>query len=163
MYKRKPNRLKEYDYSNAGYYFITICTKNKHPLFGKINGTRALLNEYGKIIENNLKNIQKIYRQTELDYYVIMPDHIHFVLIINSGRNGSEERTKMQLSKIIQQFKRQCSIDIKQKGFSKEIWQRSFYDRIIRNEKELYFIRKYIEQNPLAYEIEKGFPENLEL
>jgi REP element-mobilizing transposase RayT len=163
MLDRKPNRLKEYDYSEPGYYFITICTKNKAEIFGKIYKSETRLNEYGRIVEKNLKNIEVIYENTELDYYVIMPDHLHFIIIIDSNRDKTEDRKKMLLSKIIQQFKRQCTVEINKAGYAFEIWQRSYYDRIIRNEKEMYFIRKYIKENPLVYEIEKGFPENLAL
>ena len=163
LYNRKPNRLKEYDYSEPGYYFITICTKERIKIFGEITGTESRVNRFGRIVEKNIKNIERIYNFIEIDEYIIMPDHIHLILILDGNKDKTDDRKKMVLSKVIQQFKRQCTIEFRAVGFKKELWQRSFYDRIIRSEKELYYIKNYIRNNPLTFEIEKGFPENLEL
>lgn len=170
---RKPNRLKVYDYSLPGYYFVTICTEDKGNMFGNIVNGKIVLNSLGLIIEYCIRSISKINKFIELDYYVIMPNHLHAIIIINVGdakfaaptmNIESDNRTKMLLSKIIQQFKRACTIGIKNKTEINSFkWQRSFYDRIIRNEKELYNIRKYIKENPLRWDIEKEIPENLDL
>ena len=104
-----------------------------------------------------------------------MPNHIHAIIIIGDAKIASPtlrnvqrnkenivptDRTKMVLSKIVQQFKRICTIEIRNNGLPDFKWQRSFYDRIVRNEKELFNIRKYIEQNPLKWEIEQKYVEN---
>jgi putative transposase len=171
--KRKRNRLKEYDYSNAGYYFVTICVNDRNDYFGKIEGTKCVLNEFGKAIKEILESIPVLYPYAELDYYVIMPDHIHIIIIIDpsgsvnvvTSRDLSQKdkpKPKIKsLSEIIGAFKTMSSKSLHEKGLKEFKWQRSFYDRIIRNEKELYQIRKYIEQNPLSLEIEKQLPENL--
>ncbi len=97
-----------------------------------------------------------------------MPNHIHGIIVINDVGDANfasptPDRTKMQLSKLIQQFKRAVSLQIKSMNLKQDFyWQRSFYDRIIRNENELFNIRRYIKQNPLNWELEKGF-ENLVL
>ena len=169
---RKPNRLKVYDYSLPGYYFITICTNNMQKLFGIVKEGSMILNKNGILVYQNLIKIPKINKEIELDEYVVMPNHIHSIIINNgevvdakfASTTVDTDRSKMTLSKVIQQFKRACTIDIK--GITPQIdklWQRSFYDRIIRNEKELFNIRKYIRENPLRWDIEKNIPQNLDL
>lgn len=174
--KRKRNRLKEYDYSNAGYYFVTICVNDRNDYFGKIEGTKCVLNEFGKAIKQILENIPVLYPYVELDYFVIMPNHIHVIIIIDpsninvvTSRDLSQNKPDKvlpklkikSLSEIIGAFKTMSSKELHKKGVKEFKWQRSFYDRIIRNEKELYQIRKYIEQNPLSFEIEKELTDNL--
>jgi REP element-mobilizing transposase RayT len=168
--KRKRNRLKEYDYSNDGYYFITICVNDRNDYFGKIEGTKCVLNQFGKTIKQILENIPVKYPYVSIDYYVIMPNHIHLIVIIDAsnvvtGRDlslvGKPKPKIKSLSEIIGAFKTISSKELHPKGLKEFKWQRSFYDRIIRNEKELYFIRQYIEQNPLRLEIEKDIPDNL--
>ena len=166
MKGRKRNRLQEYDYSQSGYYFVTMCTDNHKPFFGKIINGVMILSQFGCIIKNNWIRIQTLHKNIELDEFVIMPNHIHGIIIVGDANFASptDDRSNMTLSKIIQQFKRACTIEIKNKfNYRLPLWQRSYYDRIIRNEKELYQIRKYILQNPIKWEIENNSIENLEL
>ncbi len=169
MWGRKKNRLQEFDYSQSGYYFVTLCTNNHKLFFGKIINGKMILNQFGESITSNWIKIQTLHNNIELDEFVIMPNHIHGIIIINyvgdaKFASPTMDRTKMLLSKIIQQFKRACTIEIKNKlSFRLPLWQRSYYDRIIRNEKELYQIRKYILQNLLKWEIENHSIKNLEL
>lgn len=176
LHNRKPARHKDYDYNNEGYYFVTICSNQKKNLLGKIINGNIVLSKTGYIVDECWRTIPKHFHNVELDHYQIMPNHLHGIVIINSVgdanfaslnkniRNAKfafpTDRTKMTLSKIIQQFKRQVTIETKNL-FKSKIFQRSFYDRIIRNEKELYNIQKYIIDNPLKWEHEKGLPENL--
>jgi len=166
--ERKPNRLKEYDYSNVGWYYVTICTEKHITYFGRIKNGEMIPIELGKIADKCWKEIPKHFPETELDEYVIMPNHIHGIIIINKYVGDAKfafptDRTKMTLSKTIQQFKRAVTIEIKTKYPKSNFqWQRSFYDRIIRNEKELSYIRRYIQQNPLKWEFEKNI-DNLEI
>ena len=165
MKNRKPNRLREYDYSASGWYFVTICTKNHIPYFGEVENGKMKLNRYGEIVRNYWKEIGNLHSDIQLDYFIVMPNHIHGIIIINSVGDANfasptNDRTKMKLSKIIQQFKRAVTIDFRKNGNSNFKWQRSFYDRIIRNEDELFKIRKYIRGNPLLWEIDKE-TENL--
>ena len=80
---RKNIRLKEYDYSSEGYYFITICTRNKHCIFGDVINEHVVLNEYGEIAENEIEEIATHYNNVEIVNYVVMPNHIHMVVVIN--------------------------------------------------------------------------------
>jgi REP element-mobilizing transposase RayT len=162
--KRKNTRLKEFDYSESNYYFITICMKNRRNFFSNVINDESVLSKYGKIIDevwNNLPN----YYNVELDYYVIMPDHFHGILIIDNSQKNKDAKRLTDLSKVIGKYKSFSikKIREKQTGDEKFEWQKSFYDRIIRNEVELYNIRKYIRENPLRWDIEKNNPENLEM
>jgi len=166
--KRKRTRLKEYDYSNSAYYYVTICTQCKRKMFGNIIGSSVKLNQFGRIVEECWQDLQNHYCNCELDDYVIMPDHFHGILIIDNCREGSMTlpNTKRHgLSEIIRAFKSFSAKKINESlNQEKEFhWQKSFYDRIIRNEKELFQIRLYIEQNPLKWEIENELHDNLEI
>ncbi len=160
MQNRKPNRLKYFDYSQAGWYFVTICTKDHKHFFGNIFKEKIVLNEIGKIANECWEEIPKHFPNVELEEFVVMPNHIHGIIIINSVGDANfaspTDRTKMGLCKLIQQFKRAVSIQLTHKLNIYDFkWQRSFYDRIIRNETELYNIRKYIQQNPLKWSLKK--------
>ena len=170
MKQRKRNRLKEFDYSQTGYYFITICTHNMINFFGNVIDGNMKLNLYGDIVRNKLTLLQNSYPYVELDELVIMPNHIHAILIIDNfvknvrtGRDLSLPIKTKSLSELVGVFKTISSKEIHNSGLSEFKWQRSFYDRVIRNEKELFQIRKYIMQNPLKWEIEKGNIENIML
>jgi putative transposase len=127
-------------------------------IFFKIKNSSVVLSKFGDIIFEILSNIQSYYN-VEIDYYVIMPDHIHLIIILDIN----ERKKNYSLFDVIGKFKSFSSKLIRKilQGEEKFEWQKSFYDRIIRNEKELYQIRKYIQENPLRWDIEKDNPENL--
>ena len=154
--KRKQIRLKDYDYSQNGYYFITICTKNRQPLFWDTVGAdiiRPHLSEYGKIVNTAINAIPQHYPNMEIDEFVIMPDHIHLILqISNDERNGRiiSAPTKTIMT-VIGQMKRWVSKEI---GFS--VWQKSYFEHIIRDEKDYIAKAEYILNNPLKWELEQN-------
>lgn len=166
-YRIESTRLKEWDYSTPWWYYVTINTKNHVRWFGEINNSKMILNDIGKIVETEWLNTPKIRENVDLDYYVIMPNHLHGIIIINepvetTRRVVSTTLQPNSLGSIIGQFKSVCTKQIRkfEPNFN---WQSRFYDRIIRNENELYKIRRYIEQNPLRWDIDKNIPGNLEL
>jgi len=163
---RKQIRLKNYDYSLDGYYFITIGSKNRNNIFGEIinneNTVGALLacarielSQIGKIIEKQWRNIPNQYNNIKLDHSVIMPNHIHGILVINKRAQASSAPT---VSQIIRSFKSKSTMEYlkyindNNLNIPGKIWQRSFYDRIIRNERSLNAIREYISNNPENWE-----------
>lgn len=147
--RRKQNRLKNYDYSNNGAYFITICTQNKQSVFWKVGATNGrlrdgdLLSEYGRIVENAILNIPKYYKTITVEKYVIMPNHIHMILLIQCNGSAMHSPT---VSTVIQQFKGHITKQIK-----RSIWQKSFHDHIIRNEQDYNKIWEYIDNNPKSW------------
>jgi REP element-mobilizing transposase RayT len=160
---RKPNRLKGYDYSQNGNYFITVCAKERLELFATINVGAATcrphvcLSNVGQIIDISIKNIPQKYPYTSVNTYVIMPNHLHLILIINNTdeNNGRQVAapTKM-VNMIIGHLKRFVSI---QCGYS--VWQKSFHDHIIRNENEYKQIAEYIENNPERWRDDCFYPK----
>lgn len=150
--KRKNIRLHNYNYSYNGAYFITICTKNKENLLWKNVGANCVrpldqlpLSKIGIVIENEIYKLNTVYENIKVDKYQIMPNHIHLIIFIYEDSNGRTQFAPT-ISRIIKQFKGSIT---KQIGFS--IWQKSFYDRIIRNEKEYQEVWNYIHNNPLKY------------
>lgn len=96
--RRKNIRLKYYDYSEEGMYFITICTRNRIKLFGEIETKEIKLTKVGKIVEKSIINLEKIYNNITIDEYIVMPNHIHIIIIIN-------EKNNLTISRIINQYK----------------------------------------------------------
>lgn len=150
--KRKNIRLNDYNYSSNGAYFITICTKNKENLLWKNVGANCVrpleqlpLSKIGIVVENEIHKLNTVYENIKVDKYQIMPNHIHLIIFIYEDSNGRTQFAPT-ISRIIKQFKGSIT---KQIGFS--IWQKSFYDRVIRNEKEYQSVWNYIHNNPLKY------------
>ena len=143
--KRKQIRLKDYDYSTLGYYFITICVKNRLHLLGTITELGLELSKEGIRVNTYISSIAKIYNNIQIDECSIMPNHIHMILIINKKEN-------ITISNIIQQFKGKVTKEV---GYS--IWQKLFYEHIIRNEKQYYIIKKYIQNNVTNWKNDRYF------
>jgi len=169
---RNPNvRLKGYDYSQPNYYYITICTQNHIELFGKIINNEMVLNNAGIMTQQTLLQISDFYPAFSLDTYTVMPNHIHAIIVIQNNKSLINGQTQgsgptysydISLSDIIKRIKTLTTkkyIDgIKNNGwpsFNKKIWQRSFHDHIIRNERSLTEIREYIVNNPTNWENDK--------
>ena len=150
--KRKPNRLKGFDYSSAGAYFITICTKNKEQCLSKIVGANIVRpSAIGKIIEKDILKIEKIYPCIFVDSYVIMPNHIHLILTIDTIRRPMVAPT---IATVIKQFKGVVSKEV---GMS--VWQKGFYDHIIRDDEDYNTKAQYIDTNPLTWERDELYTE----
>ena len=145
---RKNIRLNNYDYSNNGYYFITICTKDNQKLFWDVPVESPIaqppLSAIGKIVEKAIENIPNIYEPITIDKYVIMPNHIHLILVITND-DGRTMRVPT-ISTVINQMKGYVS---KQIGYS--IWQKLFYDHIISNKTEYLNNWQYIDDNPVKW------------
>ena len=150
--QRKSPRLREYDYSNSGYYFITICTQNRQCFLSSIVGEGSPLphlSKYGTIADFWIRKIPRQYPMFSVDRYVIMPNHIHLLLIAN-GR-GDPSPT---VGTMIGWLKFHITKDINQlRGtVGNKVFQRSFHDHIIRNQKDYDAISRYIENNALAWQ-----------
>lgn len=146
--KRKQNRLTEYDYSTPNAYFLTICTEKRKNLFWTDVGAiidrpnNVPLTSLGIIVQQSIRDITKHYPALSVDHYVIMPNHVHLLLQIHSDSNG-RSMIAPTISTVVRLMKGTVS---KQAGFS--IWQKGFYDHVIRNEGDYQDIWNYIEGNP---------------
>jgi REP element-mobilizing transposase RayT len=140
--QRKSPRIPKYDYSSAQYYFITICSHEKRCIFGK----PGELNWLGQCAETCLLMIQQLNPDIRVDQYVIMPNHIHVIFDLQNCRKG------MDLSVVIGQYKMSVTKKIREQIPNFQVWQRSFHDHIIRNQKSYEKIWSYIEGNPSKWE-----------
>lgn len=155
--QRRHPRLKDYDYSQDGAYFVTICTKSHRHLFGTIPVGRGAitppcidLSKIGKIAEQYLLNINSVYEGVSVDNYVVMPNHIHLLLRIE--HSGGMKASRPTLQTIIRSFKTMIT---RQLGFS--IWQDSFYEHIIRDKNDYSAIWEYISNNPIKWQEDKYY------
>lgn len=178
---RRSIRLKEYDYRQPGAYFVTICAQNRECLFGKIENGEMQLNEACKMIHKWWKQIIEKYAYVELDEYIVMPNHLHGIIIVGadprvcpdnkkSEHTGSPLRKSVKLSRMIQWFKTMTTNEyirnVKQNDwppFNKRLWQRNYYEHIVRDENKLNQIRKYIIDNPLKWDLDDNNPNNMEI
>ncbi len=156
--RRKSTRLKNYDYDTPGAYFITICTKDRQQILSKICVGDGVLDVpenkltfIGEIADKNMKSLSRFYKDISVDKYVIMPNHIHMLIQIKSdsvsGSSRTPTPTNMKIPHFISTFKRLCN-----KEYGTNIWQRSFHDHVIRNQKDYERIWNYIEINPYKWE-----------
>ncbi len=155
---RKQLRLNGFNYSKAGYYYITICTLNRQETLCKIVGGDAhiapsvLLSEHGKIIEKYIKNIDIKYENTFIDKYVIMPNHIHMILVRANGAMWASPPTGITIPSIIRSLK---ILATKETGAA--LFQKSYYDHIIRDEDDYQTKWNYIDTNPARWADDEYF------
>ena len=148
---RKEHRIKWYDYSSAGAYFITVCTKERKNYFWTDVGATIgrpydfKLSSYGLMVEHTIKSIPNIYKTVLVDDYIIMQDHIHLLLIIHPDQNG-RPMAAPTINRVINQMKGHIS-----KQIGQSIWQKSFFDHIIRDVRDYEFHVRYIHENPLKW------------
>lgn len=151
---RKNIRLRDYDYSQGGVYFITICTKNKGSILWDTNvGTtigRPPLSRNGQAIDSAINNIHTVYPSVAIDKYVIMPNHVH--ILISLIDNEGEKLAAPKIGRIIQHLKGFAS-----KRIGSLIWQTGYYDHIIRDDKDYLARWKYIDENPLKWQDDELF------
>ena len=160
--KRKNPRLKEYDYSTPGAYFVTICTHNKRHVFSNIVGAihespENILTKAGQIANDVIQSLPKRFG-IELDKYVIMPNHIHLIISITDDMRAIREsplrHQRSKIDKIIGYLKMNVSKQLHHLSPDTNIWQRSYHDHIIRNESDYNKIWEYIDTNVQKWEFD---------
>ncbi len=194
IHHRRSIRLKGYDYSRAGAYFVTICTQNRACLFGEIVNGKMILNDAGWMVNIVWDEMQNNYPGVETDEFIIMPNHIHgIIVLVGAGPracpdtgpracpdtgpracpdNGQPQITgqpqgvapTLSLPDVVHRFKtmttKRYTDGVKKNGwqpFPGKLWQRNYYERIIRDENELNNIRQYIRDNPMNWQNDKNF------
>lgn len=157
IHKRKSIRLKYYDYSSVGFYFVTICCFNRLPLFGNIENGIMKLNECGKIAHNEWIKTFEMRTNLEIDEFVIMPNHVHLIVYIKENNHQEENVNRPfrspsdNLGSIIRGYKSAVSQKLKD-YIPHPIWQRNYYEHIIRDEHSYQMIWDYVVNNPLLWE-----------
>ncbi len=180
-YRIQSNRWKNWDYSSCGAYFITICTKNRINYFGKIIDDEMQLSEIGEMAYHFWDEIPNHFSFVLLDEFIVMPNHIHGIIIINDTTNVTVETPKLDVSTVttattnkkqthnaslkwksgtlgvvINQYKRICTINAR-KTNPDFAWQSNYYDHVIRNYKSYRNIKNYILNNPKNWENNKWY------
>ncbi len=181
IHHRRSIRLKGYDYLSPGSYFVTICTQNRYSIFGEINDGKMGLNDAGKMVETVWNEIPQYYCRFCVYENIVMPNHFHGIIeiVVGAGPCACPDNTgqlmktgqpqgvapTMSLPDIMHRFKTMTTkkyIDgVKQNGwtpFRGKLWQRNYYEHIIRNDDELNRIREYIVNNPLNWDSDRNNP-----
>jgi REP element-mobilizing transposase RayT len=171
--KRKSLRLNGYNYSQTGAYFSTICAQARKSLFGKVLGDDMHVNEYGKIIRGCWQELPSHYPSIQLDYFTVMPNHVHgIIFLVGAGSPRPEIPTSQagggtpplqqvtNLSAIIGFFKFHSTKRINEIRHTPgaKVWQRGFYDHVIRDDESLNRIRNYIFTNPSRWHLDRENP-----
>lgn len=184
IHHRRSIRLCGYDYSQAGFYFVTICTQGRHHLFGDIVDGTVQFTDAGEMVRTVWEGIPSHYPGVEIDQFVVMPNHFHGIAVIVgagpraclNGDGQPEQKgqphpigqprgvapTGYSLPDVVHRFKTMTTkkyVDgVKSHGwqrFDGKLWQRNYWEHIVRNEQELFRIRQYIETNPVQWENDK--------
>ena len=191
IHRRRSIRLRDYDYAAAGYYFVTICVQGRECLLGAIVNDMAVVNEAGGMVDHWWNELPNKFGTVELDRYVIMPNHFHGIIILQSpaavganlcvrpgfrrseipgGRMGPQipgGHAGPPLPQVVQWFKTMTTnayINGAKKHdwppFPGKLWQRNYYEQVIRNDRELRNIRQYIRDNPAKWDADNENPAN---
>lgn len=170
IHHRHSIRLKGYDYSQEGLYFITLCLQNREDLFGEIKDGKMKLNQFGKIIEKEWLKTEEIRKNITLEDFIIMPNHFHAIIRINysikdkNTKSGKFQSPSNNIGAIIRGFKGattkkinilRISTGVLQYAPTKSIWQRNYWEHIIRDQKAFDNISRYIKNNPKNWKTDK--------
>lgn len=163
--RRKSIRLKKYDYALNGTYFITICAQNKACLFGEIINSTMHLNPAGQMICAEWQALPKQFPHIELDVCVLMPNHIHAIIHAGAAPMAAAAQLRRSIGDVVGAFKSRSTLEYIRSvkshnwhAFDKRLWQRNYYEHIIRDEASLASIREYIVNNPLQWQFDRENP-----
>lgn len=173
-HNRRSIRLQGYDYSNPGGYFVTICVQNRECLFGAIDDGRVQLNDAGRMVERWWYKLPDKFPTVTVDEHIVMPNHFHGIIVISAARSSGghadppdDEPARVSLPRIVQWFKTMTTNayirGVKTAGwprFAGRLWQRNYYERIIRNRREWHNIRRYIQNNPINWYDDRNHPNH---
>ena len=169
LHHRRSIRLPHWDYAESGAYFVTLCTFERARLFGAVRDDQMGLNRIGEIVAEEWLRSAEIRSEVELDDFVVMPNHLHAIVFI--VRNGSDDgpaggrpfsgTANRSLSALIQGFKASATKRINQlrRDGGSPVWQRNYYERVLRNDRELGRAREYVLDNPRKWAEDKNNPD----
>lgn len=155
IHHRRSIRLREFDYSSIGGYFITTCVQNRECLFGNIVDDVMLLNDAGRLVKSAWNGLPERFPSIELDVFVAMPNHVHFIvnIAVPAEKDGAGQGHAPTLDRIVGAFKSISASQVNRllSRTGQPLWQRNYFERVIRNESELQGLRDYIIHNPLKW------------
>lgn len=188
IHHRRSIRLQGYDYTQAGAYFVTVCSQNRECLFGKIENAEMRLNAAGNMIESTWNEIPGNYPGIDIAEFIVMPNHIHGIIVIvgatsrgcpphvcpetghareqqGQARGPAPTETRLSLPDVVHRFKtlttKRYADGVKQWSwppFQGRLWQRNYWEHVIRNESDLARIREYIQNNPTQWALDRLNP-----
>ncbi|MGQ9689180.1 MAG: transposase [Desulfobaccales bacterium] len=165
-HRRQSLRLPDYDYSHQGAYFVTTCVKDKKPLFAKILNGEMVSNENGSLVLDTWNKLPAHYPHIALDAFMVMPNHVHDILMIVEENDqpvgaGLKPAPTKPLSEVVRAFKTFSAraINLRRGASGQPVWQRGYYEHVIRNETSLNRIRDYIATNPLRWHLDRENPQ----
>jgi REP element-mobilizing transposase RayT len=168
--RRRSLRLRGYDYAQAGAYFVTMCTQGHHCLFGEARGDSIRLNEAGQMLADLWMEIPSRFRDVALDSFIVMPNHVHGIVMLPDRRDGTRAGPVAgdavpALGSIMGAFKSATTLEyirgVRTRGwppFRRHLWQRNYYEHVIRNQTSLDSIRRYVAENPARWAFDKENP-----
>lgn len=160
---RRSSRMKHFDYTSSGSYFITICSYQNRCTFSEVVADKVQLFPIGRIIEFHWRAIPSLYHGVIIDEWVVMPNHLHGVLAMPEAppSAGKSRNPRGSLGRLIGAFKGDVTKDVRRmlNDPSVEVWQRGYWDSAIRNERALQNIREYIRKNPVRWAFDRENPE----
>ena len=176
-YRVDSARLQGWDYTSAAWYFVTLCTKDKKCFFGEIVNEQMTISPIGAIVAEEWNKTPEVRSGTDLDEWILMPNHLHGIIVIGSRAKETPHREtphrcvststsrlqKNSLGAMIGQFKSVCTKRIWAAAFKNFAWQPRYYDHVIRDEKSLRAIREYIVNNPAKWQLDKDNPIGLRM
>jgi REP element-mobilizing transposase RayT len=166
-HQRRSTRLRGYDYSQSGAYFVTVCVQNRQSVFGKVMNGKMILNDTGRMVEGEWLNTPAVRPYVDLDEFVVMPNHFHGIIMIRNEPTivGATHRvaptgpTAGSVGAMMAQFKSIATKRMRALGHSSFAWQRNYYEHIVRDEDSLNRIREYILTNPLRWDLDRENPQ----
>lgn len=170
QYRVESTRLKNWDYGGYGWYFVTICTKDRECCFGEVLEDDIHLSSVGNIVAEEWLKTGELRPAIHLDDWIVMPNHVHAIIMID----GDEEKTLIPndkeivhwkpgcLGAIINQFKGACTKRIHNIGYTDFSWQERFHDHLIRDQRSLDQIRGYVYNNPANWLQDRNHPDNVQ-
>ncbi len=163
---RRSIRLAGYDYSSAGVYFVTICAFRRAALFGEICDAKMVPNSIGAVAEKTWRELPNRFPSVALDALVVMPNHLHGIIVLHKKKRAetssapTAEKPTVTLARVIQTFKSIARMQVrKQLGRASPLWQRGYYEHIVRSGNALTAIQRYIHENPARWEFDRENPQ----
>jgi REP element-mobilizing transposase RayT len=163
---RRSIHLAGYDYSSAGVYFVTICAFRRAMLFGEIRGAKMISNVLGGIIEATWSDLPNRLPSVALDAFAIMPNHLHGIVVLHRKKRAetssapTTDKPSVTLARVIQTFKSIARLRVKQQsGRAVPLWQRGYFEHIVRSGKALRAIQRYIWENPARWRFDRENPQ----
>ncbi len=155
--QRRNPRLTGHDYRAVGAYFVTVCTDGRRCLFGEVVDDVVVLTPLGRLVQDAWDAIPSRHRWVATDAFVVMPNHVHGVIVQVTTPDGAMNRAPT--GEVVRAWKARVTADARRRGLiGDRLWQRGYYDHIVRDEKDLHRVRQYIDNNPLAWALDEENP-----